>query len=634
MPIPKNIQKEHLLAAIEKIDIEGAPADKRAIYEVIHKDRAYPPKLMVAYANLFANGKPLSLTSFQTGKGSQCFTLLEQNGFQITRKNKDFFPTLLKFLQQANGPQANLKKKDYTGPFNGLAVEASFGNGNAARIPWIAFLRKGQEVQGGIYPVYLYYKQHGVLILAYGVSETRSPKIEWDVKKQKVEDFFRTNFLDKPDRYGSSLVFTSYNIDVTKSDFGLDHSTINNDILELTDIYNSLDFSQVLIETSNKPRNSGKEEPFNHQSFIDDLKKAQLNFTDDHILRFIYSICTKPFVILTGLSGSGKTKLAQTFAQWLCWGKEQICIVPVGADWTSREPLFGFPNALEKEHYVFPESGVLGLLLRACANPRLPYFLILDEMNLSHVERYFADFLSAMESGDEICLHPGDKDWKSNQELLVPPSISLPPNLFIIGTVNVDETTYMFSPKVLDRANVIEFRVSRAEMEGYLQSLNKSGNPDRIDAAGAKMGTDFVKIASSNVDANVNEQINKVLLSFFDALKTARAEFGYRSVAEIIRFARIAKERVSIWDVNKIIDIAIMQKLLPKLHGSRRKLEWALESLAQLCIEGKIQIKELLIPTKKTEENNIKIKYPLSFDKIKRLYQRLIENSFTSYAED
>ena len=101
----------------------------------------------------------------------------------------------------------------------------------------------------------------------------------------------------------------------------------------------------------------------------------------------------------------------------------------------------------------YMKSNALKLILEAGKpeNKDKPFFLILDEMNLSHVERYFADFLSAMESKEEIPLHD------SEDEKIIPQSIEIPKNLFVIGTVNVDETTYMFSPKVLDRANVIEF---------------------------------------------------------------------------------------------------------------------------------------------------------------------------------
>src|SRR5690606_32630707 len=138
----------------------------------------------------------------------------------------------------------------------------------------------------------------------------------------------------------------------------------------------------------------------------------------------------------------------------LCQDNSQYGIVPVGADWTNREPLLGYPDGLREDNYVLPDNGVLGLILKALENSKLPYFLILDEMNLSHVERYFADFLSIMETKESIQLYSGHDRDSGNKS--IPKKIYWPENLFIIGTVNIDESTYMFSPKVLDRANVIE----------------------------------------------------------------------------------------------------------------------------------------------------------------------------------
>ena len=211
------------------------------------------------------------------------------------------------------------------------------------------------------------------------------------------------------------------------------------------------------------------------------IKNAGLFITDELILRFVSALLTKPFVILTGLSGSGKTKLAQAFAMWICEDETQYCMVPVGADWTNREPLLGFPNALKSNEYVKPENRVLDLIIGANKNENKPYFLILDEMNLSHVERYFADFLSVMESKRKISLHSGPTDWNN-----IPAEIGFPKNLFIIGTVNIDETTYMFSPKVLDRARVIEFRVAEKQMEEYLQN-NSFVDLEKLETVGSGM---------------------------------------------------------------------------------------------------------------------------------------------------
>jgi hypothetical protein len=359
------------------------------------------------------------------------------------------------------------------------------------------------------------------------------------------------------------------------------------------------------------------------------LLYAKLKIAENLSTRFISSLLTKPFVILTGLSGSGKTKLAQAFAMWICKSDAQYCIVPVGADWTNREPLLGFPNALIENDYKKDEYGVLKLIIDANLNSDKPYFLILDEMNLSHVERYFADFLSVMESKSKISLHSGSEDWNN-----VPSEIGFPKNLFIIGTVNIDETTYMFSPKVLDRANVIEFRVTKEEMENYLQS-NSVINLDNIEGLGETMAGNFVEIAKDdNLKASDTDELNKSLMSFFSELKKTGAEFGYRSASEILRFAAVVNKIESKWSMPEIIDAAIMQKLLPKVHGSRRKLEPVLKALGQLCLHEAQKFEDLLIT--KTEidfKDTTKIKYPISLEKILRMFDNLISNGFTSYAE-
>ncbi|KAA2240056.1 DUF3578 domain-containing protein [Chitinophaga agrisoli] len=571
------------------------------------------------------------------------------------REIDNYAPELLRFLKQANEPTPNLETKSYKGVYNDCEVDVSFGRGNLAHIPWIAFLREGQKVSNGIYPVYLYYKEHNILILAYGISETTPPALNWDVKDVKempIRDFFWARFGEAPERYGDSLLFNSYQIDTTRDDYGLDFGKINEEILYLTEFYKTIDFGSTVSpkEESLSPKNIkiSSSASFDYNRFVSDIKAAHLSFSERLIFRFVTALCAKPFVILTGLSGSGKTKLAQAFAKWICEEKDQICMVPVGADWTSREPLLGYPNALERDRYVFPDNGALALILKASANKNRnkPYFLILDEMNLSHVERYFADFLSAMESSEEICLHPGTQSWNGERNLPVPPSITLPPNLFIIGTVNIDETTYMFSPKVLDRANVIEFRVSKGEMDSYLNAVNGRLDLLSLHGNGAEMAEDFVRLASENALSLHKEKLSTLLLEFFDPLKKASAEFGYRSAGEMIRFAAIAAKidpTLSL-NMNFIVDCIIMQKMLPKVHGARRKLEDILEELGQLCIHEEKDVRDKknvikkegvikLFDAREITDNHEGIKYSISFEKIKRMYQGLMNNAFTSYAE-
>lgn len=369
-------------------------------------------------------------------------------------------------------------------------------------------------------------------------------------------------------------------------------------------------------------------------------KSAGLTYSNQLITRYISSLATKPFVLLSGLSGSGKTKLAQSYAQWICENEKQYCIVPVGADWTNREPLLGYVNALNPEEYILPENGALQLIIEAnkTENQNKPYFLILDEMNLSHVERYFADFLSVMESKDKFKLHSD----KENEKSRVPYELGWSKNLFIIGTVNIDETTYMFSPKVLDRANVIEFRVSETEISDFLSSP-KEIDLSQLKTKGATMASSFIEIAKNKDFEEVDTtQLNASLKEFFVQLQKSGAEFGYRTAMEIHRLYQQVSVINNTISQNEKIDIAIMQKLLPKLHGSRRKLCPILEVLAKFCVEENIDFKKDFLENKdfnlyKKVDDKLVLKgsilYPLSLEKITRMYQGAIENGFASYAE-
>lgn len=652
MAIPNNIAKAHLLKAIEMIDREGFPNDADSqYYDVVHKGKHYPPKVVVSYANIFANGKPLNRNTFDGGLGTPCFKLLEKHGFII--EPKSYYNELKKFIAQSKTDDKSWKNR-YAQFYQGLKVKVSFGQIRAAFIPWISFLAEGQVTSKGSFPVYLLYKKQQKLVLAYGVSETEEPILKWNVDAPTIEDYFKSKGWERPARYGNSYVFKVY--DLSKK---LDEDTVNSDLDELIGIYkkklglkvnnrqqreakrqtNTNDTDRKTRSGSNlgkkangaaKPGKAkqGPRKKFDYKEFYNSITDAGLMTTDTQCLRLVASLLAKPFVILTGLSGSGKTRLAQAFAKWICESEDQYRIIPVGADWTNREALFGFPNALEEGKYIMPDSGALRLVLEAAKaeNAHKPYFLILDEMNLSHVERYFADFLSAMESGEEIPLHSGDSDWSD-----VPPALKLPKNLFLIGTVNIDETTYMFSPKVLDRASVIEFRVSADEMGRYL-SMNAKMDLDRLDAAGANMAADFLRWAhDSSIKNRHQRQMKDTLLDFFNELKKLGAEFGYRTAAEMNRFAAVASALNADWTADEIMDAVIMQKLLPKVHGSRRKLADILKGLGTLCLDGSMSFDEY--QKKGERERNGKIKYPLSFEKIERMYRALLDNGFVSYAE-
>ena len=366
---------------------------------------------------------------------------------------------------------------------------------------------------------------------------------------------------------------------------------------------------------------------FNTDAFIEDISQSGLVFSDTLINRFVASLLTKPFVLLTGLSGSGKTKIAQSFARWISNNKSQYKIIPVGSDWTNREPLLGYPNGLDTDEYILPDSGALRLIIEASKeeNQRKPYFLILDEMNLSHVERYFADFLSVMESDEEIMLYSG-KQRKSSDGIEVPDKISWPQNLFVIGTVNIDETTYMFSPKVLDRANTIEFRIDDNHIKNFLEQPSKI-DLSVLDGKGASMAQHFLALAKDN-QIEQDKIYTETFVKFFNELKKIGAEFGYRTAIEMLLLIK-KLNTVGEFTKEQCIDIALMQKLLPKLHGSRSKISKVLDALISLCLKEGVSFTIAKSDEIKPEE----ILYPITFEKLIRMYRNALDNGFTSYAE-
>jgi MoxR-like ATPase len=350
-------------------------------------------------------------------------------------------------------------------------------------------------------------------------------------------------------------------------------------------------------------------------AFCDEANVARLSLPARLSSRFIAALLAKRFLILTGLSGSGKTKLAHAFASWLTESEDQYRLVAVGADWTTNENVVGYQDALQPEIYRKPSNGLLEVILRAAADIERPYFLILDEMNLSHVERYFADILSAIESGREIALHAAEESLKSgeNDTLPVPPKVCLPRNLFIIGTVNVDETTYMFSPKVLDRANVIEFRATADDIAAFLDAP-AAVNMESLAGKGAAFGAAFVVEAAAEVQlkSETAAELKARLAEVFAALAPIGAEFGFRTAYEITRFAYYhGKLAGADWQFGDALDAQVLQKLMPKLHGSQRRLEPVLKALEEFCAAHQCNA---------------------SLEKIRRMQDRL-KDGFTSFAE-
>jgi hypothetical protein len=250
----------------------------------------------------------------------------------------------------------------------------------------------------------------------------------------------------------------------------------------------------------------------------------------------------KHFVLLTGISGTGKTLLARSYAYAvvgisdLKLANDNFMLIPVRPDWTEPAHLLGYLDSVTGK---YRSTRFLDALIRANGNRDMPMFVCLDEMNLAQPEHYFADIMSAMETGGDIHLHDVDE-----AEAGVPKSIPWPTNLYIVGTVNMDETTRPFSPKLLDRANVID--MSEVDIPTYLAAI--ATDPACAYAGDADFGT-FIQ-------------------GVHDALEPYGLHFGYRTVKEMAKFLGFANAKSLL--ATEALDVQVHQKILTKLKGSRR----------------------------------------------------------------
>ncbi len=369
--------------------------------------------------------------------------------------------------------------------------------------------------------------------------------------------------------------------------------------------------------------------------------------------------------------------LSTTDASGMKWGfklvKSKICkklippklknyvFLPVRPDWRDSKPLLGYYNPLDidKKYYKTP---LLELILRAIEDYKqnkekaTPYFIILDEMNLAHVEYYFADFLSVLESGrdedgftrESIKLHNDDKVEK---EQGVPKEIKLLPNVYIIGTVNIDETTYMFSPKVLDRAFTIEFH--DIDLEDYLSEVESKNvgfsNLRDLIIEDLRNNGKFLTCTDKDVIKEALQELKssqywQILKNLNKALEPYDLHFGYRVIDEIALFFKNAKESkekgiISFESEDDIFDSALLMKILPKFHGNRKKLENPLKKVFEICLKDGQTLEIKTLSSEKIieilqnwDEEKQKFKFQHTAKKVLRMLRQLYEIGFASFS--
>ncbi|NYI02949.1 McrB family protein [Cupriavidus plantarum] len=481
------------------------------------------------------------------------------------------------------------------------------------------------------------------MLLCYGVSETHQPKLRWELPEgaQTVLSLFMGRYGKPPERYPTSVIRATYD-----TQHPLPIAELKQELDDVIDTYERV---LAMGETTVQPQVEASEEeavvelPLRADlraavtAFSEALHTSGVHFGDQHndlVSSFISSLVTKPLVILTGLSGSGKTQIAIRFGEWL--GPDRLYAAAVRPDWTGAEALFGYEDALKREvdgRRAWAVPAPLEFILKAANDPQHPYVLLLDEMNLAHVERYFADVLSGMESG-QPCIPNLRKDsdncWrlKSGAD-----RIPFPKNLWIVGTVNIDETTYMFSPKVLDRANTFEFRVRPSDLsvDAIKPMPCAPGDQELVRgllsiARNDNWHRDRPHQSSSDLAARLR-QLHEILGRF-------NLEFGHRVFYEAMRFGALAEE-AGVSRLDAVLDKIVMQKILPRLHGSRRRLEAPLLALAHFCrdLPDDVESNEKLplLNVENLPEQGPAL--PTAYGKVVRMLLSLRANQFASFTE-
>jgi 5-methylcytosine-specific restriction enzyme B len=421
------VKRDHVLSALDEIDRNGIPPDaKSTTYDFVHGPNRYPPKYVLSLACKHASGKEFDRSEFSGGESSAAFKLLRQMGFSIERK--DFVESLIElFLKQARAGQ-NLATKAYPKLYRGLEISVSFGMGSFAQIPWIAFLGPGQKTSKGIYPVYLFYRDLDLLVLAYGISESNPPDQVWGntMGTATISKWFSEKYGASPKRYGASLVFSTY---TTPDD--IDPETLTNDLNELISEYES----QLGSVPPAPPESSQDFEvlppplvvPYSLDEAMEGVFLSESEFTS-----IVRTWERKKNIVLQGPPGVGKSYLCRRLAYYLLKEKAKDRVEAVQFHQTYSYEDFVQGYRPDKEGFVLRNGLFHQFCQRARDDQDRKYVFIIDEINRGNLSKIFGELMMLIESDKR------SKEWE------VPLAYSsdatekfyIPENVYLIGLMN------------------------------------------------------------------------------------------------------------------------------------------------------------------------------------------------------
>jgi hypothetical protein len=552
-----------------------------------------------------------------------------------------------------------------------LKIKWSVGKGGWARVPWIAIPdeRETKSTRHGTYPVYLFREDLSGVYIALnqgigflkneqGLAESRgilSERAEYlrrnspALRDLKNDGFSIDNSIDlhtsgelKRNYEASIIAYKLYRRGEIPND-----AVLLNDLEQLLVAYDEC-LKQPPVKARKAPALMIVPTPPQKHVELASATHEVISYIADRgfvyapwqIAQYITAVRTKPFLILGGISGTGKSKLAAMIAE-ATGGVSKL--VPVRPDWTDSSEVLGYADLDNK----FRPGPVLEIAREATANPDQLYTCILDEMNLARVEQYFAEVLSKIEDR-----HPQAKGGYRTKPLIgQTPSgadsewgeVVIPENLAIVGTVNIDESTHDFSRKVLDRAFTIELS------EVHLGHWKQNGAPVRAASKWPMIWWNPIKIHLSelaNVTAAQHLEINRAITTL-DAinrlLEPAQLKVAYRTRDEVA-FYLLHAQQISDAFVDREgnavdpLDLALQMKILPRIAGRGNAIKRCVLGLLGWATTGN--------PLESADEGNslverwetlgrpsalINSKYPRLAGRLCLMWQRFEADGSTSY---
>lgn len=582
----------------------------------------------------------------------------------ITRLFNDYIPA--KEFPFAGHPLGVYLRKDAPEAIyqTGLAdrqtylITGSVGQGNWAMVPWICIFNRKITTTAtrGIYIVYLLSKDGNSLYLTLNqgctdIRKNHSRKEAIAIMRRKAEEIVgeidsRGFSVDENINLGSNLtelaeMYQKGTIFYKKYSKGAvpDEKVLCDDLKKMMEIYEEYAGEKPRSDADKLLRGGGakletKDRIAKIKAYI---ASRGFQYSDGLVENFYLSLKSKPFVILAGTSGTGKTRLAKLFAEAI---GAVYKMVPVRPDWSDSSDLFGHRN-LNGE---FVPGAITEFVFAASENREKPYILCLDEMNLARVEYYMSDILSVIESRDfdadgRIVTEPlmSAAQCGSREDDQKYAGMQLPENLYIVGTVNMDETTFPFSKKVLDRANTIEF--SYVDLESpFAQEIPDSeagSKPEPIQVDNVFLKTEYLVLQKDCVgEAECVGQYCLELQKMNRILKSVNAHVGYRVRDEIIFYLLNNKKAGDLLTEHEAMDNEILQKILPRIQGSSMAVKEMLIALFKVCVGNHAGIQSEqsdLVKSMMSLVADPACPYRKSAEKIAFMIRRYEEDGFTSY---